>query len=59
MELITNNLVLGKIKGIAISSILLFTLPIFPDILGVWIAVPITELIVAFVALIFIKRNAS
>lgn len=50
---------IAVLRGIAISSILLFTLPLFLDILGVWIAVPITELIVAFVGLGFIKKNAS
>ncbi len=53
----TLSMVVALLRGLVISGVLLFVLPLVLDILGVWLAIPIAELIVAFVALRCVKRN--
>lgn len=49
--------IIAILRSIAISGLLLFVLPIFMDILGVWLAMPIAELTVAIIALFYINRT--
>lgn len=52
------SMVIALLRSAVISGLLLIVLPIFLDILGVWLAMPIAELIVTVIALWYIyKRN--
>lgn len=53
----TMSMVIAILRSVVISGILLFTLPLFLDVQGVWLAMPISELIVAIIALIYIQRR--
>lgn len=49
------SMIVAILRSIVISGLLLFVLPIFMDITGVWLAMPVSELIVASIALCYIK----
>lgn len=53
----TMSMVIAILRSVVISGLLLFVLPLFLDILGVWLAMPISELIVAVIALWYIHRH--
>lgn len=54
------SMVIGVLRSMLLSVLLLYLLPLFLGILGVWLALPISELIVAVIALIYItKTNQS
>lgn len=50
------SLVVALSRGIIISGSLLFILPIFFDVMGIWLAMPIAEAIVAVFTLLYLKR---
>lgn len=52
------SIVVAILRSVIISGLLLFVLPIFMGITGVWLAMPIAELIVTVVALRYIRTNA-
>jgi len=45
------------LRSIVISGLLIYVLPLFVGILGVWVAMPISELIVAIIALLYIQKR--
>lgn len=49
--------VVSILRSVGISGLLLFVLPLGFDIFGVWLAMPVSELIVAIIALIYIKKK--
>ncbi len=49
---------IALMRGVIISGALLFILPLVLDILGVWLAIPIAELIVVIIALCFVQKSA-
>lgn len=51
------SMAIALMRSMVISGLLLFVLPIFLDILGVWLAMPIAELIVAIIALYYIRKR--
>ena len=52
--------VMGAVVIYILSILLLYILPLFLDVLGVWLALSISELITATIALIYIaKTNQS
>ena len=53
----TMSTILAVLRSVVISGILLLTLPLYLDIQGVWIAMPISELIVAIIALVYIQKR--
>ncbi len=52
------SVTVALLRGLVVSGILLVVLPLFLDILGVWLAIPLAELIVTIIALAFIKKTA-
>ena len=55
----TMAMVIAVLRSMALSVLLLYLLPLFLDILGVWLALPISELIVAVIALVYFKKNMT
>lgn len=53
----TMSTVLAVLRSVVVSGILLFVLPLFFGISGVWLAMPISEFIVAIIALIYIQKR--
>lgn len=53
----TISMVIALLRSVAVSGLLLFVLPLFMGIQGVWIAMPISELLVAVFALCYIQRQ--
>lgn len=53
----TVSMVIALLRSVVISGWLLFVLPLFLDITGVWIAMPISEFIVTVVALLYIYKR--
>ena len=51
----TMSMIVALLRSVVISGALLFALPLVLDIYGVWLAMPISELIVAVAALIYIQ----
>jgi putative MATE family efflux protein len=51
------SMLVAVLRSIVASGLLLFTLPLFLGITGVWLAVPVSEFVVAIIALCYIKRN--
>lgn len=50
------SVVVAALRSLVISGLLLFILPLFLDLNGVLLALPVSELIVAVIALAYIKR---
>ena len=53
------SMIIAVLRSVVISGLLLFILPIFMDIMGVWFAMPIAELIVAIIALCYIRKKQT
>lgn len=53
------SMVIALLRSVVISTLLIFTLPLAMDINGVWLALPISELTVAVVALFYISMNVK
>ena len=51
------SMIVAILRSIVISGLLLFVLPIFMDITGVWLAMPVSELIVATISICYITIN--
>jgi len=52
------SMLVAVLRSIVISGFLLIVLPIRLGILGVWLAMPISELIVAMIGLYYIRKSA-
>lgn len=50
------SMLIAVLRSMVISGLLLLILPIFFDLTGVWLAMPVSELIVAVIALIYIGK---
>lgn len=53
------SMIVAILRSIVISGLLLFVLPIFMGITGVWLAMPVAELIVTIIVLCYIKQKAD
>ena len=53
------SMVIALLRSVVISTLLIFALPLLMGINGVWLALPISELIVATFALIHISMNVN
>ena len=53
------SMIIAILRSVVISGILIYVLPLVLDITGVWVAMPISELVVAIVALCFIFRKVN
>lgn len=53
----TMSMVVAILRSVVISGALLFVLPLIWDIFGVWLAMPISELIVAIIALSYVHSH--
>lgn len=51
------SMMVAILRSVVISGLLIYVLPLFVGILGVWVAMPISELIVAIIALIYIQKR--
>lgn len=51
------SMIIAVLRSVVISGLLIYILPLFMGILGVWVAMPISELIVAIIALIYIQKR--
>lgn len=51
------SMAIALLRGVVVSGLLLFILPLFLELSGVWIAMPASELIVAAFSLIYIRRR--
>ena len=53
----TMSMVIAVLRSVVVSGLLLYVLPLFLDIVGVWIAMPISELVVAAIALFYVHNR--
>ena len=53
----TMSMVIAVLRSVVVSGLLLYVLPLFWDIIGVWIAMPISELVVAAIALFYLHSR--
>lgn len=51
------SMMIAVLRSVVISGLLIYILPLVMGILGVWVAMPISELIVAIIALIYIQKR--
>ena len=51
------SMMIAVLRSVVISGLLIYILPLVMGILGVWVAMPISELIVAVVALLYIYKR--
>jgi len=51
------SMMIAILRSVVISGLLIYVLPLFVGILGAWVAMPISELIVAIIALIYIQKR--
>jgi len=51
------SLAISLLRGIAISGLLINVLPAFLGITGIWWTMPITEVVIAIMAIFFMKRH--
>ena len=51
------SMLVALLRSVIVSGILLLVLPLFLDLLGVWLALPLAELLVAVPALRFVRRS--
>ena len=58
MELAKESFIIAFCRGLLFVSICVFVLPLFIGINGVWLSVPIGELLTLIVMVIFVKKNA-
>ena len=50
------SFVVGILRGIIICGVLVFILPVFLGVNGIWLVMPITEIITLLVVMLFLKR---
>ena len=53
------SMMIAVLRSVVISGLLIYILPLVMGILGVWVAMPISELIVAIIALIYIQKRTQ
>ena len=53
------SMLIALLRSVVISTLLIFALPRAMVITGVWLALPISELVVAVVALFYILMNVK
>lgn len=53
----TMSMVIAVLRSVVVSGLLLYVFPLFLDIVGVWIAMPISELVVAAIALFYLHSR--
>ena len=53
------SMLIALLRSVVISTLLIFALPMAMGITGVWLALPISELVVAVVALFYILMNVK
>ena len=58
IELAKESFIIAFCRGLLFVSICVFILPIFLGINGVWLSVPIGELLTLIVVIILVKKNA-
>ncbi|MDU4324804.1 MATE family efflux transporter [uncultured Clostridium sp.] len=58
IELAKESFIIAFCRGLLFVSISVFILPLFWGINGVWLSVPIGELLTLFVTIVFVKKNA-
>lgn len=58
IELAKESFIIAFCRGLLFVSICVFILPLFLGINGVWLSVPIGELLTLFVTIVFVKKNA-
>lgn len=51
------SMIVAALRSVIISGLLLLVLPCYMGVLGVWLALPCSELVTAIVALCYIKRR--
>lgn len=51
------SMMIAVLRSVVISGLLIYILPLVMGILGVWVAMPISELIVAVIALFYVYRS--
>ena len=51
------SLAIALLRGVAVSGALLYVLPLLLELTGVWLALPVSECIVAIIALLYIKKH--
>ena len=58
IELAKESFIIAFCRGLLFVSICVFVLPLFIGINGIWLSVPIGELLTLIVTVIFVKKNA-
>ena len=58
IELAKESFIIAFCRGLLFVSICVFVLPLFIGINGVWLSVPIGELLTLIATVIFLKKNA-
>lgn len=53
------SMTVALLRGVAVSGLLLLVLPLFMGILGVWLALPLAEALVAIPALLFVRGRGN
>lgn len=51
------SMMIAVLRSVVISGLLIYILPLVMGILGVWVAMPISELIVAIIAMLYIQKR--
>ena len=51
------SMMIAILRSVVISGLLIYVLPLFVGILGVWVAMPISELIVAVIAMLYVHNR--
>lgn len=51
------SMMIAILRSVVISGLLLFVLPLLLGIQGVWLAMPVSELVVAIIALVYIQKR--
>lgn len=53
------SMIICLMRGIIISSILIYVLPALVGIMGIWIVIPVTEALTLLITVVFIKKTDS
>ena len=53
------SMLVALLRSVVVSGFLLLILPLFLGLLGVWLAIPLAELLVAIPALCFVRSQKS
>lgn len=51
------SMIICLLRGVIISIVLVFILPVFMGVTGIWLVMPITELLTVMVAFALVRRN--